>query len=61
MAYGNKRTTHSAADRVTSFGMLNDRGAAAFDRAQKCGTEAATLQFVVLRCVVEFVLGERVE
>ena len=57
----NKPTTHGAADRLASFGMLANRGAAACDLGQECGTESLALQLVVLRGVVEFPFGERVE
>jgi hypothetical protein len=37
------RRRTGAADRVASFGMLDNRGAAAFDLGEECGTEALTL------------------
>src|SRR4051812_44569565 len=52
---------HGSADRVTSFGMVDNRSATALDLSQERGTEATTLHFVVLRCFVEFALGERME
>jgi hypothetical protein len=37
---GNEPATHGAADRLTGFGMLDNRGAAAFDLAQERRTQA---------------------